>query len=83
MPNTAHQEVTATELQQSIFNAPPSALASLPAKVIPAPKTTEGDEGAPQGVKRRRDDESDDEGAPMEEGNSDASMEASSDEESS
>lgn len=41
------------------------------------------DSGAAHGVKRRREDESDDEGAPMEEGDSDAPMDASSDEDSS
>ena len=38
------------------------------------------DADGPQGVKRRRDDESDEEDAPMEEDDSDAPMEASSDE---
>ncbi|MCJ1451030.1 U2 snRNP complex subunit msl1 [Mycoblastus sanguinarius] len=85
---TAGNEVTTTALQQSIFGAPPS---SLPAPVqAPAPsaKTPEAaianggmetdQEGArPQGVKRGREEESDDEGAPMEE-DSDAPMEASS-----
>lgn len=91
MPVTANNEVTTTELQQSIFNAPPSALAGLPPKVSATapkgadtgPNRVDGDEGVPQGVKRRRDDESDDEGAPMEEGDSDAPMEASSDDDSS
>ena len=84
MPETTRNEVTTTELQQSIFNAPPSASAGLPPKApSTAPKGADGDEGPPQGVKRRRDDESDDEGAPMEEGDSDAPMEASSDEDSS
>lgn len=90
MPVAASNEVTTTELQQSIFNAPPSALASLPAKVPSTapkgdsePKSADGVEGGPQGLKRRRDDESDDEGAPMEEDDSDAPMEASSDDDSS
>lgn len=90
MPTAANNEVTTTELQQSIFNAPPSALAGLPSKVPSAapkgdvdPKRTDGVEEGPQGLKRRRDDESDDEGAPMEEDDSDASMEASSDDDDS
>ena len=40
----------------------------------------EVDSDGPKGVKRTRDNESDDEGAPMEEDDSDAPMEASSDE---
>lgn len=90
MPVPASNEVTTTELQQSIFNAPPSALAGLPPKVPSTapkgdiePKRADGVEGGPQGLKRRRDDESDDEGAPMEEGDSDAPMEASSDDDDS
>lgn len=86
MPVAAGNEVTTTELQQSIFGAPPS---SLPAPVPSAStaKVTEtlidegkmnidGEEDGPKGVKREREDESDDEGAPMEE-DSDAPMEAS------
>lgn len=90
MPVAANNEVATTELQQSIFNAPPSALAGLPPKVpSAAPKGDVNLKGAdeaaegPQGLKRRRDDESDDEGEPMEEGDSDAPMEASSDDDSS
>ena len=41
------------------------------------------DKDGPHGIKRRREDESDDEGAPMEEGDSDAPMDASSDDDSS
>ena len=81
MPTAAGNEVTTTELQQSIFNAPPASAATTAAK---APQTaTNGmaaDADGPKGVKRGRDDESDDEGAPMEEDDSDAPMEASSDE---
>lgn len=83
MPVAAGNEVTTTELQQSIFGAPPS---SLPAPSAKAPQAVEkggmdvdGDGDGPKGVKRAREDESDDEGAPMEE-DSDAPMEASSDE---
>lgn len=87
MPVTAGNEVITTELQQSIFNnLPSSATAEVPAPVAAAPAAqrpdpgANGDAGGPQGVKRRREDESDDEGAPMEEDDSDAPMEASSDE---
>ena len=87
MPTVTGTEVATTELQQSIFNAPPAlATASVPA-VVPAtnppPTATNGmavDTDGPKGVKRVRDEESDDEEAPMEEGDSDAPMEASSDE---
>lgn len=62
-----------TELQKSIFNAPPST--AIAAK-------TDADKEAPQqGTKRpREEEESDEEDAPMDE-DSDAPMEASSDEE--
>ncbi|KAJ5157543.1 U1 small nuclear ribonucleoprotein A [Penicillium canariense] len=59
-----------TDLQKSIFSGPPGA--------IPARHAT-GANGEPQGVKRPRQDESDEEEAPMEE-DSDVPMEASSDE---
>ena len=95
MPVAAGNEVITTELQQSIFNALPSSVtaevptpvATAPAAIAPAAQRpdpgTNGDAGGLQGVKRRREDESDDEGAPMEEDDSDAPMEASSDEDSS
>ena len=86
--------VVPTEVQQSIFNAPPS---SVPASGLPAmaaaslkpPEATTGaseaEDGAksPQGVKRRRDEESDEEDAPMDDDDEegDAPMEDSSDEE--
>ncbi len=86
MPVGAGNEITTTELQQSIFGAPPS---SLPAPVpsMPSANVTETsidkgktdvdvEEEGRKGVKRGREDESDDEGAPMEE-DSDAPMEAS------
>ena len=86
MPVGAGNEVRTTELQQSIFGAPPS---SLPAPVPSgsSAKVTEtsidkgkmdvgGEEDGRKGVKRGREDESDDEEAPMEE-DSDAPMEAS------
>ncbi|MCJ1387844.1 U2 snRNP complex subunit msl1 [Xylographa bjoerkii] len=92
-PTIAAPAVGATELQQSIFNAPPSSAASAvvpvttsSAALLPkaAETTTNGtkdDSDGPQGVKRRREDESDEEDAPMEEDDDDVSMEASSEEE--
>ncbi|OOQ86073.1 RNA binding domain protein [Penicillium brasilianum] len=59
-----------TDLQKSIFSGPPGAIPSRPAA------ETNGDA---HGVKRPRQDESDEEEAPMEE-DSDVPMEASSDE---
>lgn len=87
MPVAPGTEIVTTALQQSVFGAPPS---SLPAPVsIPATKPHElkedggmdvdNEEDGPKGVKRGREEESDDEGAPMEE-DSDAPMDASSDE---
>ncbi|KAL8952435.1 MAG: hypothetical protein Q9222_001670 [Ikaeria aurantiellina] len=88
MPSAAVDQITSSEIQQSIFNGPPTS--SIPATAPPPvslpkppePKTngTATDGGEPHGVKRGRGDESDDEGAPMEEDDSDAPMEASSDE---
>ena len=90
IPVAAGNEVTTTELQQSIFGAPPS---SLPAPLLFASSAKiadasigkgkmdiDGEEDGPKGVKRDREDESDDEGAPMEE-DSDAPMEASDEDE--
>ncbi|MCJ1253066.1 U2 snRNP complex subunit msl1 [Lignoscripta atroalba] len=86
-PPVAANAVTSTELQQSIFNAPPSSTTiPIPAAPTSAKAQDAGINGAnvegdgPQGVKRRREDESDDEGAPMEQDDSSESMEASSDE---
>lgn len=88
MPAAATADSTSTTLQQSIFNGPPSSHAAA------APSTTTNgtaeprlngvveDVKEPHGVKRGRQDESEDEGAPMDEGDSDAPMEASSDEDS-
>ena len=89
MPVAADSAHIATELQQSIFGAPPSSLPA-PVSLSSNTKTTEvstdrgktevdKDEDGKKGVKRAREDESDDEGAPMEE-DSDAPMEASDDE---
>ncbi|KAL8969372.1 MAG: hypothetical protein Q9183_002027 [Haloplaca sp. 2 TL-2023] len=86
MPSATTNQVTSTELQQSIFNAPPSSVAVGAPSVAPQSKPlNEVADGAanakePHGVKRGRDEESDDEGVPMEEDESDAPMEASSDE---
>lgn len=60
-----------TDLQKSIFGGPPGALPARPA--------TDAN-GEAHGVKRAREEESDDEEAPMDE-DSDVPMEASSDEE--
>ncbi|KAI4233323.1 MAG: hypothetical protein LQ349_004477 [Xanthoria aureola] len=87
MPSATVNQVAGTELQQSIFNAPPSStsLGAPSSALVPKPlgaqlteSNVDGEE--PHGVKRGRDEESDDEGAPMEEDDSDAPMEASSDE---
>ncbi|KAJ5860589.1 U1 small nuclear ribonucleoprotein A/U2 small nuclear ribonucleoprotein B'' [Penicillium soppii] len=59
-----------SDLQKSIFSGPPGALPTRP----PTDANGEG-----QGVKRAREEESDEEGAPMDE-DSDVPMEASSDE---
>lgn len=90
----AAAEVATTELQQSIFNLAASSTAAAPAaaaataagvvKTSNAASTEVNMDGdGPHGTKRRREDESDDEGAPMEEGDSDAPMDASSDDDSS
>lgn len=91
-PPTTAAPVISTDLQQSIFNAPPSSVPATGPASTGVRATTQkpaetaidgtrtGSEG-PQGVKRRREDESDQEEAPMEEDDDDVSMEASSDEE--
>lgn len=97
MPAVAATEVATTELQQSIFNLTASSTAAAPAAAAATATTATGvvktsdavttgmdvDKDGPHGIKRRREDESDDEGAPMEEGDSDAPMDASSDDDSS
>ncbi|KAL8874289.1 MAG: hypothetical protein Q9174_000369 [Haloplaca sp. 1 TL-2023] len=87
MPSATTNQVTSTELQQSIFNAPPSSgTIGAPSGAPPSKPLGAMADGAaangkePHGVKRGRDEESDDEGVPMEEDESDAPMEASSDE---
>lgn len=90
----AAAEVATTDLQQSIFNLTTSSTAAAPAAAVATAagvvKTSDAattgvdvDGDGPHGTKRRRQDESDDEGAPMEEGDSDAPMDASSDDDSS
>lgn len=80
MPTTATGATASTDLQKSIFNAPPGTVPSKPVQSIEN-KPLEPEE--PHGIKRpREEEEEDDEGdAPMEEDEeSDAPMEASSDE---
>lgn len=90
----AAAEVATTELQQSIFNLTASSTAAAAAAAATTAagvvKTSDAvttemdlDRDGPHGTKRRREDESDDEGAPMEEGDSDAPMDASTDDDSS
>ncbi|KAI4203455.1 MAG: hypothetical protein LQ350_001793 [Teloschistes chrysophthalmus] len=87
MPSAATNQVTSTELQQSIFNALPSSLSSAAQTSAPALKQADNnadgtsvDKDEPHGIKRGREEESDEENVPMEEDDSDAPMEASSDE---
>jgi U2 small nuclear ribonucleoprotein B'' len=80
MPVTATEATATTDLQKSIFNAPPGSVPSKPANTT---ESKPSEPGAPHGVKRPRDEEEeDDQGeAPMEEDeDSDAPMDASSDE---
>ncbi|EFW14533.1 U2 snRNP complex subunit msl1 [Coccidioides posadasii str. Silveira] len=69
------QSGISTDLQKSIFNAPPSAVATTEARNV-----DESKQQVPHGIKRPREEESEGE-APMEEDESDVPMEASSDEE--
>lgn len=68
---SAGPSIVSTDLQKSIFSGPPGAIPTRPA-------ATEVN-GDAHGVKRAREEESDEGEAPMEE-DSDVSMEASSDE---
>ena len=80
MPTTATGAPVASDLQRSIFNAPPG---SVPSKPVQSAEDKPSQPEAPHGIKRPREEEQgDDEGeAPMEEDEgSDAPMEASSDE---
>lgn len=89
MPATAGSEVTSTALQQSVFGAPPSSLPALVEAPVSSAETpgvkasgemdVDSREDGPKGVKRSREEESDHEEAPMDE-DSDAPMDASSDE---
>ncbi|KAL4896409.1 RNA binding domain protein [Aspergillus ambiguus] len=75
-PGTAGQTAaTSTDLQKSIFSGPPGSMA-LPPKPVGEPN---GETPATHGVKRPREEESDEGEAPMDE-DSDVPMEASSDE---
>jgi U2 small nuclear ribonucleoprotein B'' len=80
MPSAAAGEVTATELQQSIFNAPPSAATSNTLKP-PAGDQAMADVRSPTtsvaGQKRRRDEEEEVE----EDSEGDVAMEEDSDDE--
>ena len=81
MPETGAANVATSEVQQSIFDAPPStaqkpgvapapsAANGIPAKPLLAPNGNKEavDAPSPQGVKRRREEESDQESEPMEE----------------
>jgi hypothetical protein len=85
MPSAAAGEVTATELQQSIFNAPPSAVstaAGAPGTLKPpVGDQTMADARSPAtsvaGQKRRRDEEEEEE----EDSEGDVAMEEDSDDE--
>lgn len=87
MPAAAAGEVQATELQQSIFNAPPSAISSLPpppAGTLKPPVSADHDmedakspAGSVAGQKRRRDDEEEAE----EDSEGDVAMDEDSDDE--
>lgn len=86
MPSAAAGEVTATELQQSIFNAPPSAVntaAGAPGTLKPpAGDQTMADARSPAtsaaGQKRRRDEEEEE---AEEDSEGDVAMEEDSDDE--
>lgn len=84
-PTALTGAATSTDLQKSIFNAPPSSMIAdtttkVPDRGVNGINDVGSREEAPQGVKRPREDESGEEDAPMEEDDSDAPMEASSDE---
>lgn len=79
--STAPGAVVSTDLQRSIFGAPPSAPVGLSLKSTEVMNGSRGGEAqVSQGIKRPRDDEESDGEAPMDEDESDAPMEASSDE---
>ncbi len=87
MPTATAEPAATTDLQRSIFNAPPSSIPAKPVEINGLKPAEAGLPRPPQGVKRPRDEEEevekdeDEEEAPMEEDDeSDAPMEASSDE---
>jgi U2 small nuclear ribonucleoprotein B'' len=91
MPSAAAGAVTVTELQQSIFNAPPSAATTIPATLPPRPEGLKPPPSAADhamedarsptnsaaGQKRRRDEEEE----PDEDSEGDVAMEEDSDDE--
>lgn len=77
---TAPAPGVSTELQKSIFNAPPSAVVSASTTVKPVASESQPTSEGQQGVKRPREEDESEGEAPMEEDDSDVSMEASSDE---
>ena len=80
MPDVKAEPGVSTELQKSIFNAPSQTkLPPPPSAGLPKPLNGVVEDGAKgvQGVKRRRDDESDEEDVPMDEDEEDAAMEES------
>ena len=80
MPSTATEATATTDLQKSIFNAPPG---SVPSKPVGSTEVKPPQSEVPHGTKRPREDEEENEEgeAPMEEdGDSDAPMEDSSEE---
>ena len=85
MPTATTETTATTDLQKSIFNAPPSGIPAKPVETNGLKPAETGLPKPPQGVKRPRDEEEekdeDAEEASMEEDDeSDAPMEASSDE---
>lgn len=86
MPIATTGTTETTDVQKSIFNAPPSSIPTKPADTNGLKPAETPLPGLPQGVKRPRDEDAEEkeeeaEDAPMEEDDeSDAPMEASSDE---
>ena len=84
MPTAPAATTESTELQKSIFNAPPSSIPAKPVESSGLTSTKDIAGQAPQGTKRAREEEgqeSEQDDAPMDEDDEgDAPMEASSDE---
>ena len=80
MPSVAAPQTVSTDLQQQIFNNPPSNLPSIPPAPVDGAKEAEPEKDASKGVKRGREEEESDEEEPMDE-DSDAPMEEASDDE--